>query len=144
MDRGGLQPIGLQRVRHSWSDWACTHMYQVLCKAPVGVTWRYPIHVIILLILKGRQSSYQIHDPPHPTKCLAWFLNTVEAQNFSLHWPRLNWGRQTRRSPSSNPLAFWVLCPHSALEFLLWERSSLEKLVSLYEYLNQVLCLSNL
>ena len=27
---GGLQSIGLQRVRHDWSDWACTH-------APEGI-----------------------------------------------------------------------------------------------------------
>ena len=39
---------------------------------------------LLLLILEGRQSSCLIHDPPHPTTCLAWFLNTAEAHNFSL------------------------------------------------------------
>ena len=28
---GGLQSMGSQRVRHNWSDWACTHVLQVEC-----------------------------------------------------------------------------------------------------------------
>ena len=32
---GGLQSVGSQRVRHDWSNWACTHAHVMIYRSPM-------------------------------------------------------------------------------------------------------------
>ena len=58
----GLQSIGLQRVRHDWSNWACTHM----CMHAVSLgTWKHS-----QLISQGLQISNIKTDREHKERKL--------------------------------------------------------------------------
>ena len=58
-ETGGLWSIGLQRVRHNWSDLACTHAYPQKCSCSRDCRNKFQTQLIVKKTIgKGKYSSH--------------------------------------------------------------------------------------